>query len=129
MGLFKRKPKFIAAVCPQCGGNLEMDSQLQTATCTKCGAQCLVEDVQIRKPKKETPLQTVVGFVERQADFNRRDRAARRQQREEEREAKRKRQEEERKRNAKQTRTFAIVGGILLLVLLIFTVVMAELSM
>ena len=129
MGLFKRKPKFIAAVCPQCGGNLEMDSQLQTATCAKCGAQCLVEDVQIRKPKKETPLQTVVGFVERQADINRRDRAARRQQREEEREAKRKRQEEERKRNAKQTRTFAIVGVILLLVLLIFTVVMAELSM
>ncbi|MBQ8167918.1 MAG: hypothetical protein IJV78_03615 [Clostridia bacterium] len=128
MGLFKRKPKFIAAVCPQCGGNLEMDAQLQTAYCTKCGAHCLVEDVQIRKPRKETPLQTVVGFIERQSDLNRKDRAARQQQREEERAARRQQQEEERKEKAKSAKVAAIVGGILLVVLMIFAFVMAGLE-
>lgn len=128
MGLFKRKPKFIAAVCPQCGGNLEMDAQLQTAYCTKCGAHCLVEDVQIRKPRKETPLQTVVGFVERQADLNRKDKAARRQQREEERAARRQQQEEERKENAKNAKIVAIIGGIFFVVLMIFAFVMAGLE-
>ena len=128
MGLFKRKPKFIAAVCPQCGGNLEMDADLQTAYCTKCGAHCLIEDVQIRKPKKETPLQTVVGFVERQSDLNRKDRAARRQQREEERIAKRQQQEEEREEKAKYSKVAAIVGGIFLAALMIFAFVMAILE-
>ena len=128
MGLFKRKPKFIAAVCPQCGGNLEMDAQLQTAYCTKCGAHCLIEDVQVRKPKKETPLQTVVGFVERQSDLNRKDRAARRQQREEERIAKQQQQEAEREEKAKYSKVAAIVGGIFLGVLMIFAFVMAILE-
>ncbi len=128
MGLFKRKPKFIAAVCPQCGGNLEMDADLQTAYCTKCGAHCLVEDVQIRKPKKETPLQTVVGFVERQADLNRKDRAARQQRRDEEKQAKRQQQEEERAKQAKSTKVAAIVGGILLTVIIVFAFVMAGLE-
>lgn len=128
MGLFKRKPKFIAAVCPQCGGNLEMDAQLQTAYCTKCGAHCLIEDVQVRKPKKETPLQTVVSFVERQSDLNRKDRAARRQQREEERIAKQQQQEEERKEKDKNAKVIAIVGGIFFAILMIFTFVMAILE-
>jgi len=128
MGLFKRKPKFIAAVCPQCGGNLEMDAQLQTAYCTKCGAHCLVEDVQIRKPKKETPLQTVVGFVERQADLNRKDKAARRQQREEERAARRQQQEEERKEKNKTAKIVAIVGSIFFAALMIYAFVMAGLE-
>lgn len=128
MGLFRRKPKFIAAVCPQCGGNLEMDAQLQTAYCTKCGAHCLVEDVQIRKPRKETPLQTVVGFVERQSDLNRKDRVARQQRRDEERAARRQQQEEERKEKAKSTKIAAIVGGVLLAVIMIFAFVMAALE-
>jgi len=128
MGLFRRKPKFIAAVCPQCGGNLEMDAQLQTAYCTKCGAHCLVEDVQIRKPRKETPLQTVVGFVERQSDLNRKDRVARQQRRDEERAARRQQQEEERKEKAKSAKIAAIVGGVLLAVIMIFAFVMAALE-
>ncbi|MBQ2710373.1 MAG: hypothetical protein IJF66_00310 [Clostridia bacterium] len=128
MGLFKRKPKFIAAVCPQCGGNLEMDADLQTAYCTKCGAHCLIEDVQIRKPKKETPLQTVVGFIERQSDLNRKDRAARQQQREEERIAKLKQKQEEKEANDKKTRTLLWICGVFFVVLLIFTAVMATLE-
>lgn len=121
MGLFKRKPKFIAAVCPQCGGNLEMDADLQTAYCTKCGAHCLIEDVQIRKPKKETPLQTVVGFVERQSDLNRKDRAARRQQREEE-----KRMHEEEAK--KSTNKVLLICGIVVVVCFAIIFIMAGLE-
>ena len=128
MGLFKRKPKFIAAVCPQCGGNLEMDAQLQTAYCTKCGAHCLVEDVQIRKPKKETPLQTVVGFVERQSDLNRKDRAARQQRRDEERIARQQQQAEEKKQRDERLKKYFWVGVAMFVGLIALTVVLALLA-
>ncbi len=44
MKVFKRKIEFISAKCPECNGNLEFDSNIEIATCSNCGAQCLVKN-------------------------------------------------------------------------------------
>ena len=49
MGIFKKRIKFVSAICPECKGHLELDSNLKTAFCQYCGAQCIVENA----PKKK----------------------------------------------------------------------------
>lgn len=64
MGIFKKQIKFISAICPECKGNLKLDPNLETAYCSKCGAQIIVQNAQ--KPKKQGKLEIVFDFVERQ---------------------------------------------------------------
>ncbi len=78
MNIFKRKIKFVSAICPKCGGNLELDSTLETAYCQYCGSQCIVENA-VRK-KKETSLDKVIAFIERQQDLKRKDRVIKQKQ-------------------------------------------------
>ena len=91
MGLFKRKITFVSAKCPECGGNLELDSNMATAICQNCGAQCIVEN----KPKKKraTGLETVIGFVERQQTLRRKDKQEKQRKKEEEERLERERME------------------------------------
>lgn len=72
MGIFEKKVKFISAVCPECNGHLELDSNLETAFCQYCGAQCIVANAP-KKAKKQNKLETVLGFIERQQDLRRQD--------------------------------------------------------
>lgn len=92
MSIFKRKIEFVSAICPECGGNLELDATLETAYCQYCGAMCIVKNAQ--KKKKETSLDKVIGFVERQQDLRRKDRVEIQKRKDEE---KRKAEEEQKK--------------------------------
>ncbi len=94
MGLFGKKIKFTSAICPQCKGNLKVDSNLEMAYCQYCGAQCIVENAPKRKEKKSA-LETVLGFVEKQQEARKQEKAEA-ERKEEERKA-REREEKERK--------------------------------
>lgn len=87
MGIFKKDVKFIAAICPECKGHLELDANLETAFCKHCGAQFIVENAP-KKQKKQGKLEMVLNFFERQQDLRRQDKKERQ----------RKIDEEERKR-------------------------------
>lgn len=71
MALFNRNPKFISAKCPECNGNLILDSNIETATCSKCGNHCIVQNLQ--KNRNKNSLDKVIGFVERQQNLKRKD--------------------------------------------------------
>lgn len=116
MGLFERKPKFVAAVCPNCGGNLELDSNFKVAICKECGAQCIVQNVKNKKEKK-TSLEVVVDFVERQQSLHRADK------REKERKL-----EEEQQKNSEHFKKYWWVYVLILVFLfgLIFTMAILE---
>ena len=72
MGLFKKKIKFISAICPECKGNLQLDSNLTNAYCQYCGAQCIVENAPKKQEKKGT-LETLIDFFERQQALRRQE--------------------------------------------------------
>ena len=76
MGIFKKQVKFISAICPECKGHLELDSNLETAFCQYCGAQCIVENAP-KKEKKQGKLETVLDFFERQQALHRQDKKER----------------------------------------------------
>ena len=76
MSIFK-EVNFVAAICPECKGHLELDSSLETAFCQYCGAQCIVKNAP-QKRKKQSKLETVIGFVERQQNLHRQDKQERR---------------------------------------------------
>ena len=72
MKLFHKPVKFISAICPECKGHLELDTNLKTAFCQYCGAQCIIENA----PKKNKPqgkLETVLAYIERQKALKRQD--------------------------------------------------------
>ena len=102
----KKKPNFIAAVCPRCNANLEMDAELETAFCTNCNAHCIIENAE-RKSKKrpKKALDSVLDFVERQQAIRRKEKEA------------------QRARNEEQRKYSLIYGGALLIVLLIIAVI------
>lgn len=83
MNLFKKQVKFISAICPECKGHLELDANLETAFCQYCGAQCIVENAP-KKQTKQTKLETVLDFVERQQALRRQDKQERQRRLDEE---------------------------------------------
>ena len=102
----KKKPTFIAAVCPRCNANLEMDIELETAFCTNCNAPCIIENAE-RKSKKrpKKALDSVIDFVERQQALNRKDK------------------EEARRRNDELRKHSLIYGGAIFVILMIVAVI------
>ena len=114
MSIFKRKTKFVAAICPECKGHLQLNSNLEVAYCQYCGAQCIVENA----PKtKKGKLETVLGFVERQQEIRRKDK-----------EEKRKRKEEERRREEERLKKTWWIGVLVLVGIVVFSVAMAILD-
>lgn len=83
MGLINKKPEFIAAVCPLCGGNLELDSNFEIARCKDCGAESIIRNVN-KKKKKRSSLEVVVDYVERRQDLHRADKREKEKKKEEE---------------------------------------------
>ena len=73
MSIFNKQPKFVAATCPKCGGVLELDASFEVAYCSECGTQCIIQNFKKKKIKR-TPLDKVIGFVERQQQIKRQDR-------------------------------------------------------
>lgn len=136
----KKKTEFIAAVCPKCGGNLEMDTNLKTAYCQQCGAHCLIENAP--KSKKTTTLQTVISFFEREQDLKKKEKSQnptmmqtvinfvekQQEQRRKDKEAERLRKIEEKRRDDIATRKILIGCGIVLAVIFVFVVIMAGLE-
>lgn len=114
MGIFKKKIQFVAAICPECQGHLELDANLETAFCQYCGAQCIVENAKKKKEKKQGKFEMLLGFIERQQDLRRKDRVEKQKKKEAE--------EQERKREMKKYWwIYAAIMG----VLLTFSIVMA----
>ena len=60
MKIFEKKPEFIAATCPKCGGRLELDVNFEVAYCSDCGTQCIIRNAQ--KKIKRTPLDKIIEF-------------------------------------------------------------------
>ena len=83
MSILNKQPKFVAATCPKCGGVLELDASFEVAYCSECGTQCFIQNVKKKKVKK-TPLDKVIGFVERQQQIKRQDKIEKKQKEEEE---------------------------------------------
>ena len=71
MGLFKRKVGFQTAICPKCGGNLEMDSKLKIAICKNCGVECIVKNAP--KVKNKSKFEMVFDYFEKQQALKRKD--------------------------------------------------------
>lgn len=71
MKIFEKKPEFIAATCPKCGGRLELDVNFEVAYCSDCGTQCIIRNAQ--KKIKRTPLEKIIEFAEKQNNTRRQD--------------------------------------------------------
>lgn len=71
MKIFEKKPEFIAATCPKCGGRLELDVNFEVAYCSDCGTQCIIRNAQ--KKIKRTPLDKIIEFAEKQNNTRRQD--------------------------------------------------------
>ena len=76
MSIFKKRIKFVSAICPECKGHLELDSNLKTAFCQYCGAQCVVENAP-KKEKEQGKLEMILNFLERQQNLRRQDKQER----------------------------------------------------
>ena len=100
MGIFKQV-KFISAVCPECKGNLRLDPNLETAFCSKCGAQIIVRNA--KEKKKQGALEMVLNFVERQQTIRKQEKKDQLQKEEEER---KKREEERAERKCRRKENF-----------------------
>lgn len=71
MNIFKnKKVDFIPAICPNCKCNLEIDSNFEVAYCNTCGLRCIISD-RLNKKQKQTNLDKVISFVERQQNIKR----------------------------------------------------------
>ena len=65
MGIFKKKEKYTAAICSDCGGKLNVDAEHDTASCAYCGTQFVIDR---SGGRKKGALELVFNFVERQQD-------------------------------------------------------------
>ena len=115
MNMFKRKISFISAICPECKGNLQLDSNLETAFCQYCGAQCIVENTPKRSSKSK--LETILSFIERQQSIRRCDKQTRQ-----------KKIEESEAKKAEHLKTYAWAYILLLICLFAFSIAMAILE-
>jgi transcription initiation factor TFIIIB Brf1 subunit/transcription initiation factor TFIIB len=80
--------KFVPAVCPKCGGQLDVDPSQEAAVCKYCGTPFVVDkaiqnytiqNAHIDHADKVTvdlkgSVDSVIGLVERELDKNREDR-------------------------------------------------------
>lgn len=66
----KRKVDFIEAVCPRCGGNLELDSNMEIAHCSRCHLRCVIDD-NLDKNSKLKTIDKFIGLFERQQNIKR----------------------------------------------------------
>ena len=82
MSLFKKKIEFISAICPECKGNLQVDTTLTKAYCQYCGAQCIIENAPKKKEKKRD-LELLIDYVERRQAIKRQEKKEREQKEEE----------------------------------------------
>ncbi len=76
MGIFNKKVKFVSAICPECKGRLELDSNFETAFCRHCGAQFIMKNAP-KKRTRQSKLETMVDFIERQQALRRQDKQER----------------------------------------------------
>lgn len=69
--MFGKKPEFIAATCPKCGGKLELDVNFEVAYCADCGTQCIIKNV--KKKVKQTTLDKIIELADKQNHTRRQD--------------------------------------------------------
>lgn len=73
MKFFSKEPKFTAAVCPRCGGRLELDSNYEIGYCKECGSQVIVQNV--NKKYQFDPIDKLTSFIDKQQSLIRQDKA------------------------------------------------------
>ena len=83
MGIFKKQVKFVSAICPECKGALELDSNLEVAYCKQCGVSCIINGAQ-KKTKNQNGLESILNFIERQQSIKRQEKNERQKKAEEE---------------------------------------------
>ena len=71
MKFFNKEPKFTAAVCPRCGGRLELDSNYEIGYCKECGSQVVVQNV--NKKYQFDPIDKLTSFIDKQQSLIRQD--------------------------------------------------------
>lgn len=71
MKFFSKEPKFTAAVCPRCGGRLELDSNYEIGYCKECGSQVVVQNV--KKNYIFDPIDKLTTFIDKQQSLIRQD--------------------------------------------------------
>ena len=71
MKFFNKEPKFTAAVCPRCGGRLELDSNYEIGYCKECGSQVVVQNV--KKNYIFDPIDKLTTFIDKQQSLIRQD--------------------------------------------------------
>ncbi len=82
MGLFRKKINFVSAICPNCKGNLKLDTKLERAICQHCGAESIIENTP-KQQKQQGRLELVLDFIERQQEVRRQDKKERQIKKEE----------------------------------------------
>lgn len=116
MSIFRKQIKFVSAICPNCKGNLELDTNLERAYCQYCGAQCIVENAP-KKEKKQDKLETVLDFFERQQSLHRQDKKERQR-----------RIEEKERKNTEALKKYWWIYALILVALFGFICIMAILE-
>ena len=71
MKFFNKEPKFTAAICPRCGGRLELDSNYEIGYCKECGSQVVVQNV--KKNYLFDPIDKITSFIDKQQSLIRQD--------------------------------------------------------
>ena len=71
MKIFSRRPEFIAAVCPRCGGRLELDNNYEIGYCKECGSQVIIQNV--NKKYQFDPIDKITSFIDKQQSLIRQD--------------------------------------------------------
>lgn len=70
-----KKRNYEAAICPKCGGNLEVDGNFKRGFCKECGVQVIIDNKSSNFINKsnESDLNKVISFIERHESIARQD--------------------------------------------------------